>query len=99
MVATVRAQRSRDFGADADSPNGGTNLDSDFFWKRIIDERTVEKLIKRRAPHGPSKPVRDSVKGMAAGYNAFLRSGKLSDPTCRGKAWVKRITPLDLYRR
>src|SRR5688572_21902597 len=33
IVVTVSAQRSRYFGTDADSPSGGTNLQSDFFWK------------------------------------------------------------------
>src|SRR5688500_11670030 len=53
MIVTVGAQRSRFFGSEADSPNGGTNLQSDFFWQRIKDAGTVERLIKRRAPHGP----------------------------------------------
>src|SRR5829696_10482850 len=71
IMVTVSAQRSRFFGTDADSPNGGTNLQSDFFWKRIKDAKTVEKLVRRRAPHGPSKAVRQTVKGFAAGYNAY----------------------------
>jgi len=102
IMATVNAQRSRYFGTTADSPNGGTNLQSDFFWKRIRDERTVERLSKRKAPHGPAKKVRDTVKGFAAGYNAYLRKtgrAKLPDPTCRGKAWVRPITAMDVYRR
>src|SRR5829696_4626804 len=102
MVVTVSAQRSRYFGSDAESPNGGTNLQSDFFWQRIKDARTVERLVKRRAPDGPSKAVRQTIKGFAAGYNAYLRKtgrDKLPDPTCRGKAWVRPITTLDVYRR
>jgi acyl-homoserine-lactone acylase len=102
IVVTVSAQRSRSFGPDAESPNGGTNLQSDFFWQRIKDMRTVERLARRRAPHGPSREVRANVRGFAAGYNAFLaRTGraKLSDPTCRGKAWVRPIKPIDVYRR
>ena len=102
MIVTVSAQRSRYFGPDADSPNGGTNLQSDFFWQRIKDEKTVERLIRRRAPHGPSKDVRQNIKGFAAGYNAYLRKtgrATLPDPTCRGKAWVRPITTLDVYRR
>src|SRR5829696_1210504 len=102
MVVTVSAQRSRYFGSEADSPNGGTNLQSDFFWQRIKDAKTVERLVKRRAPHGPSKAVRQSIKGFAAGYNAYLRKtgrAQLPDPTCRGKAWVRPITTLDVYRR
>jgi acyl-homoserine-lactone acylase len=102
MIVTVSAQRSRYFGTDAESPNGGTNLQSDFFWKRINDSKTVEKLIGQRAPNGPSKAVRQDIKGFAAGYNAYLRKtgrAKLPDPTCRGKAWVRPITAMDVYRR
>src|SRR5215213_98724 len=102
MIVTVSAQRSRYFGSDAESPNGGTNLQSDFFWQRIKDARTVERLVKRRAPHGPAKAVRQSIKGFTAGYNAYLHKtgrAKLPDPTCRGKAWVRQITTLDAYRR
>ena len=96
IVVTVNAQRSRYLG-----PEDG-NLESDFFYQRIKDARTVQKLVRRRAPHGPSKIVRDTVTGFAAGYNAYLRrTGRadLPDPTCRGKRWVRPITALDIYRR
>src|SRR5829696_9755760 len=102
IIVTVSAQRSRYFGTDAESPNGGTNLQSDFFWKRIHDARTVEKLVRRKAPHGPARKVRQTIKGFTAGYNAYLRKtgrAKLSDPTCRGKAWVRPIKVIDAYRR
>jgi acyl-homoserine-lactone acylase len=93
IVVTVNAQRSRYFG-----PQDG-NLESDFFYQRIKDARTVQRLAERRAPHGPSTIVRDTVKGFVAGYNAYLRREKVSDPTCRGKRWVRPITTLDMYRR
>jgi acyl-homoserine-lactone acylase len=96
IVTTVNAQRARWFG-----PQDG-NLESDFFYQRIRDRRTVERLAARKAPLGPSKRVRQTVKGFAAGYNAYLRRkgrAKLQDPTCRGKGWVRPITALDLYRR
>src|SRR5215210_9114161 len=64
IMVTVSAQRSRFFGTDAESPNGGTNLQSDFFWKRIQDSRTVERLARRKAPHGPARQVRESIKGL-----------------------------------
>ena len=102
IVTTVGAERSRHFGTEAEAPSGGTNLQSDFFWQRIKDARTVERLARRRAPHGPSRDVRANVRGFAAGYNAYLRRtgrAKLPDPTCRGKAWVRPITALDVYRR
>ncbi len=96
IVTTVNAQRSRWFGTQ------DGNLESDFFYQRIRDRRTVEKLVAQKAPRGPSKIVRQTLKGMAAGYNAYLRKtgrDKLPDPTCRGKGWVRPITTLDLYRR
>ena len=67
IIITVSAQRSRYFGTDAESPNGGTNLQSDFFWQRIKDARTVERLVKRRAPHGPAKAVRAEHQGLRRG--------------------------------
>jgi acyl-homoserine-lactone acylase len=93
IVVTVNAQRSRYFGR-ADG-----NLESDFFYQRIKDMRLVERLARRPAPHGPSRIVRATVRGFAAGYNAFLRERGVRDPRCRGERWVRPITPLDLYRR
>src|SRR5215216_1682263 len=96
IVVTLKAQRSRYFG-----PQDG-NLESDFFFQRVKDMRTVQRLARRNAPHGPSKVVRSTVRGFAAGYNAYLRKtgrAKLPDPTCRGKRWVRPITALDMYRR
>ncbi len=93
IVVTVNAQRARYFG-----PQDG-NLESDFFYQRIKDAKTVQRLARRNAPHGPSGIVRASVKGFAAGVNAWLERDRITDPTCRGKAWVRPITALDLYRR
>src|SRR5918992_46636 len=96
IVVTVNAQRSRYFGPDEG------NLESDFFYQRIKDMRTVQRLVRRRAPHGPSKIARDTVRGFAAGFNAYLRRtgrDRLPDPTCRRKRWVRPITALDMYRR
>jgi acyl-homoserine-lactone acylase len=96
IVTTVNAQRSRWFGA------GDGNLESDFFYQWIRDQRIVERLARRKAPHGPSQVVRATVEGFVAGYNRYLRTtgrDKLPDPRCRGKGWVRPITALDLYRR
>ena len=91
IVVTVNAQRSRYFG-----PEDG-NLESDFFFQRIKDMRTVQKLARRKAPHGPSKVVRDTVKGFVAGYNAYLKRTARPDARCR--RYVRPITALDMYRR
>ena len=90
-MVTVNAQRSRYFG-----PEDG-NLESDFFYQRIKDMRTVQKLARRKAPHGPSKAVRDTIKGFAAGYNAYLKRTARPDSRCR--RYVRPITALDVYRR
>lgn len=97
IVTTVRADRSR---LIADTPENRT---SDFFYQRIKDEKAVPRMLKRPFPEGPSREVRQTVEGMAAGVNAYLRktggAGKLPDPTCRGKAYVHRITPMDMWLR
>jgi acyl-homoserine-lactone acylase len=91
IMVTVNAQRSRYFGP------GDGNLESDFFFQRIKDMRTVQKLARRKAPHGPSKTVRDTVKGFAAGFNAYLERAPQPDRRCR--RYVRPITALDMYRR
>ncbi len=105
-IVTVSAQRSRFFGPDgvtvASAKGSNKNIDSDFFWQQINDRRVVERLVAQRAPRGPKPQVRKLVRGYAAGYNAFLRArgvARLPDPRCRGKAWVRPITALDLWRR
>ena len=102
---TVRAQRSRFFGPDASwkfHGNGTTNnnLNSDFFFQRIIDAKTVEGLIAQPPPAGPLPQVKEIVRGYVAGYNRQLRtSGGGTDPACKGKPWVTPITRMDVYRR
>ncbi|HEX8119652.1 MAG TPA: penicillin acylase family protein [Solirubrobacteraceae bacterium] len=104
---TVRAQRSRFFGPDAGYESRGTgakftNLDSDFFYQRIRDQHTVEKLVERSPPLGPLPEVRAAVKGYVAGYNRYLQEvgvDRLPDPACRGKDWVTPIDELDVWSR
>ncbi len=63
---TVRAERSRFFGPDErvpDGPGRASNLESDFFWRRILDLELVEKRARpsaaTRAEHGAAAaPVR-----------------------------------------
>jgi acyl-homoserine-lactone acylase len=108
VYTTVRAERSRYFGpsgsyafrGNGTNPN---NLNSDFFFQRIIDERTVEKLIAEPPPRGPVPQVKQAVAGYVAGYNAYLRSiggpAGIKDPACKGKPWVHPLQLIDAYRR
>ncbi len=100
---TVEAQRSRYFGSNAGVPDTpGNNLDSDIFWQSVIDRNTIPKLLAiQTGPDAIGTQLRSLISGYVAGYNHYLASvggsAGVSDPTCRGKAWVKPITTLDAY--
>ncbi len=104
---TVDGQRSRFFGPDASYVVGGNgssnnNLNSDFFYQRIIDNGTIEHLLSLAPPQGPRPEIKEGVRGYVAGYNRYLAQtgvNNLSDPRCRGAAWVRPITEKEVYRR
>src|SRR3954447_16014280 len=105
---TVRAERSRFFGPDAGYEQrgngyGANNLNSDFFYKQIIDSKTIEKLLAKKPPLGPLAAVKQAVRGYVAGYNRYLKdvggTNGVPDKTCRGKPWVRPISVADAYRR
>ncbi|MEU7280117.1 penicillin acylase family protein [Streptomyces sp. NPDC045431] len=102
----VNAQRSRHLGPDGkaspgQNQNTTTNLNSDLYFQRIKDNRVVERLLGKPAPDGPEPEVREAIRGYVQGYNRYLAEtgvDDLSDPACRGAAWVRPITELDVYR-
>jgi acyl-homoserine-lactone acylase len=104
---TVNAQRSRFFGPDEEwffSGNGSRykNLDADFYFQWVKDTKQVEALIAKKPPEGPTKAIRSGVRGYVRGYNAYLKKvgrKRIKDPACRGKAWVRPIKEIDVYRR
>jgi len=112
---TVRGERSRYSGDGVQGtfgPDGGylqrgngfsaNNLNSDFFYQRIIDDQTVENLLAQPPPDGPVDEIKDGVRGYVAGYNKYLADtgvNNLPDPRCRGAEWVKPITEMDAYHR
>ncbi|HYI36141.1 MAG TPA: penicillin acylase family protein [Thermoleophilaceae bacterium] len=107
-IVTVSAQRSRWFGPEGSYTISGNqlkqkNLDSDFFYQRINATRKVEGLLAKKPPQGPLPELRQATRGFVRGYNAYLEdvggAKGLNDPRCKGKAWVRPITELDLYRR
>ncbi|MEU7698991.1 penicillin acylase family protein [Streptomyces sp. NPDC039028] len=100
---TVNGERSRYFGTDA-APDGSlssaaTNLSSDLYFRGVKDARTVEALLATPAPAGPSRDLKELMRGWAAGYNAWLRKNRVSDPACAGADWVRPVTALDVARR
>ncbi|WUI03756.1 penicillin acylase family protein [Spirillospora sp. NBC_00431] len=102
-MVTLNGERSKYFGPGA-APDGSlssasTNLASDLFFTRIKDSRVVERLAAEPAPYGPTADVRELSRGWAAGYNRFLREGEITDPACKGAAWLRPITEMDVLRR
>lgn len=105
---TVAGERSRWFGPNGTYTQGGNgvtanNLDSDFYWRQVNSSGIIDRLVAKRPPLGPVPQVRQLLSGYVAGYNGYLRSvggsRGLSDPRCRGRAWVRPITREDAYRR
>ncbi|OEJ30734.1 penicillin acylase family protein [Streptomyces subrutilus] len=100
---TVAGERSRWFGPEA-APDGSLssatrNLGSDLYFKGVRESGTVEKLLATPAPAGPSKDLRELMRGWAAGYNAWLAQNKITDPACKGAAWVRPVSATDVAAR
>lgn len=106
FYVTAAGERSRHFGADnsfAFPANGFTynNLNSDFFFQLIRAQGTVEQLASEAPPLGPGPQVHALFAGHVAGYNRYLEQtgvDQLSDPNCRGAAWVRPISIDDVFR-
>lgn len=100
---TVRGERSRFFGPDAATDfslsSATRNLSSDLYFRGVRQTRTVENLFAEPAPRGPSRQVKDLMRGYAAGYNAWLKQKRITDPACKGAAWVRPVTQMDVAAR
>ncbi|GHH49679.1 penicillin acylase family protein [Streptomyces candidus] len=100
---TVRAERSRHFGAEG-APDGAlssasTNLASDLYFQGVRDSGTVAKVVARPAPAGPSRQARELMRGWTAGYNAWLKQNKVTDPACKDAPWVQAVSLEDVHTR
>ena len=90
LYLSASAERSRFLGAGPREEN----VRSDFFYQRIRD------LGWAKEP-GLSPDVRAFMRGVAAGYNRYLRDtgvDALPDPSCRGASWVREISEIDVRR-
>ncbi|PXY27508.1 penicillin acylase family protein [Prauserella muralis] len=102
---TVSAERSLHLGPGGSGNSALSaardNLTSDLHFQRINDSGIVERLLARPAPAGPRAEVREIVAGYVRGYNRHLAEtgpSGVTDPACRGAAWLRPITELDVYR-
>ncbi|MFP5225676.1 MAG: penicillin acylase family protein [Actinomycetota bacterium] len=105
---TVRGRRSEFFGPGksyASRGNGGNfnNLDSDFFFQRIIDTQVVEGLLASQGTNKVDPELIAGVDGYVAGYNRYLEDARANDNPdghdCISEPWVSPITRLDAFRR
>ena len=101
---TLAAERSLYFGPSAANVDYGTgsddsNLDSDLYWQAVRASGVVQTEMSEPPPTGPLPQVLQLYQGFVAGYNAYLASGQLSDPSCAGKPWVQPITVTDMFLR
>ena len=103
-LLTGRGERSRWFGADAryrdEVTLDATNLQVDAFAGSLHQRGVVEELLQDPV-RGPGTEVREMVRGYTAGLNAYLEDvggpSGISDPACRGAAWVQPAQEIDLY--
>ena len=100
---TVDGKRSRYLGPDAPANSAfgaaKNSLTSDLYFQQVNDSGVVERALA--APDGPRAEVREIIRGYVAGYNRYLREtgvSHISDPACRGAAWVRPIGELEVYR-
>jgi acyl-homoserine-lactone acylase len=98
---TGRGERSRYFGADAryddQTAIDATNLEVDAFVTDLRDRHVVEHLLADKLA-GPGKQARAMVRGYAAGIDTWMSKSKVTDPQCRGAAYLKdQVTPLDIW--
>ncbi len=106
-VVTLRGERSRYFGPTAgandpfaDEESATSNLASDVYYGGVRRSGVLQRLLAQPPPLGPTDQLRELVDGYVAGYNRYLRDtgvGHVPDQTCRGKAWVRPITALDIW--
>lgn len=103
-MLTVSGERSAFLGptATVNDPLTGdsTNLESDLYYQSVRQSGLVQRLLAQPAPLGPTAQVRQLVDGYVAGYNRYLKDtgvANLPDATCRGQAWVRPITALDVW--
>lgn len=99
-LLTARGQRSRYLGAAGRYNDQVTldasNLQVDAFVADLHQRHVVENLMATHA--GPGRQARAMVRGYTAGVNKWVATHTITDPACKGAAWIKPdATPKDLW--
>ncbi len=103
-IVTLEGERSKYFGPNGLALNysagtSSTNLQSDLYWRYIRASGIAARQLSGKLPNGLLPQVREVYTGFVDGYNLYLRSGKLRDPACKGKRWLRPITLTDMILR
>ncbi len=98
-MLTVNGERAKYLGRGEND----ANVTSDLYHKQLIATGELEKLIN--GPVGsvdtPSPDARALARGYAAGVARYVRdtgAANITDPRCKGAAWVREMTEMDYWR-
>lgn len=101
---TLRAERSRYFGAGGKAPHLGaleaaSNLDSDFLFRLVVDADELADFRDRQDPK-----FTHLVAGYAEGYSRYVAEIKAGEHSsrhadCRAAEWLGAINSDDVFRR
>ena len=103
-LLTGRGERSKFLGPDARYDDQvtlrATNLQVDTLFRDLRTRKVVEGLLADPL-RGPGAQIRAIVNGYVGGVNRYLDSiggtDGVTDPACKGQAYVRHAEPLDLY--
>jgi acyl-homoserine-lactone acylase len=98
----VNGERALHFGVNgsytyrANGSGNVNNLNSDFFYKRVMDEGFLTTWFASARPE-----IQQGIQGYASGYNRYLSDTGLANlpVECRNQPWVRPITSLDMMKR
>lgn len=96
---TVTGERAKHLGPGENN----ANVLSDLYHKRLIATGEMEKLLNGPADSvdTPSADARALARGYAAGVSKYVRETgveNITDPRCKGAAWVRELTEEDYWR-
>ncbi|QLF91849.1 acylase [Pseudomonas sp. ABC1] len=91
-VVTARGERSKYFGQQGVSSARHANMESDFFFRWLNDERSV-------AAYWEAQPeeIRQLLSGYAEGFNRYLAKAG-SESSCHAEPWLSPLDEKDLVR-
>lgn len=91
-VLTARGERSKYFGGQGVSSARHANIESDFFFRWLNDERSISAYWEAQP-----REIRQLLSGYADGFNRYLQehAGRSS---CHGEPWLRPLDEQDLVR-